>query len=369
MDTKPYTKDTDNCPVQPLWNHVAGVPIQRASIGPPEVSSLPGLDDLMAAVLRSRGPWINIDPVNRFLTLHGLNFGDLVDCVDGEGNVELRFVVELEGLDLIWVTERRSVWLVNVCASVGEPANGRPPPSDGTQARTISFDERLRLAFEALSSAESMANAIHEHRQPDNPEGVPKELVEPILSTIAALEDAIAIRPQGTWPLSYFDLSSVANDVRRGDSFAASVHLNNTLMGYLDNSLYSGMSVEEYTLALQVLFWGTRLLVVIGLDWDFGLLEEDFRWAGVLWFQDCLESEVSLKAFLNNSFTRRLDPHIHSLLLRVATTNQTADWTHLRIAVNARLDYSRSCGDALRQLLLLWAIDNNMVGIGATVYH
>lgn len=125
MDTDLYTRETDNCPIQPGCEHVACVPIRRVEIGPRDIGSLPGLDDLMAVVLCSQGPWINVDSVNRFLTLHRLNFGDIVDCVDDEGNVELRFVVELEGLDLIWVAGRRSVWLGSVHASIVVPANGR----------------------------------------------------------------------------------------------------------------------------------------------------------------------------------------------------------------------------------------------------
>ncbi len=193
MDTYSYTKGNDNCPVQPRWNHVAGVPIRRTTIGPHEIDSLPGLDEAVAAVLRSRGPWISIDSVNYFLTLHGLSFGDVIDFVDGGGNIECRFGALLEGLDLMWASERRSVWFIRAPSGAAEPTIGRcsgvvlsheDPLQTDSRSPALSFDERLRLAFETLRRAEAVCDKVYPIGFNYDPELTPEELVEPILETL-----------------------------------------------------------------------------------------------------------------------------------------------------------------------------------------
>ncbi len=369
MHTDLYKKEIDQCPIQPGWKHVAGVPIRRARIGPLDMDSLPGLNAAVAAMLRSRGPWINIDPVNHFLTLHGLSFGDVIDFVDRGGNVECRFHVMLEGLDLMWSSESRAVWFIRATSSSAEPAmdghfgvvlHHEDPLKTNSRVPALSFDEHLRLAFEALRAAEVVCDNVYPMGCNYDPELTPHELVNPIGETLES------VRP--CFPCD-LDLQSVADAICRRDNRVASRYLRGTLMVYLDNELDSHLGTEEYTPILQALLLGTRLLDLVEKDFQIGILESDFPWAGALWCKPVEDVTVSAKALLAGAFIERLDPTIQSLLALAVTTDRIGDWAKLRATIDAQLRYSRACADVARQLFLLWTIDNNLVGARAELCH
>jgi hypothetical protein len=140
-------------------------------------------------------------------------------------------------------------------------------------------------------------------------------------------------------------------------------------MAYLDNELDSHLGTEDYTPILQALLLGTRLLDTIERDFQIGILESDFPWAGELWCKLVEDAVVSLRVFLDVSFIERLDPTIQALLALAVTTDRNGDWAKLRASIDAQLRYSRACADVARQLFLLWTIDNRLLGARGEVCH